>query len=88
MHVLRKTIVLGFAGLGVYKAWELANENLDIVRERAGRARKRLEPALAEAEDNVKAAVDTVTDAVSDVASDTEPTQGTIHAIHSVSHTA
>jgi hypothetical protein len=85
MRVLRKAIVLGFAGLGVYKAWELANENIETVKERANRARNRLEPALAEAEDNVKAAVDTVTDAVSDVASDTEPERGTIH---SVSHTA
>jgi hypothetical protein len=80
MRVLRKAIVLGFAGLGVYKAWELANENLETVRERANRARNRLEPALVEAEGNVKAAVDTMTDAVSDVASDTEPTRGTIHS--------
>jgi hypothetical protein len=84
MRVLRKAIVLGFAGLGVYKAWELANENADVLRARANRARNRLEPALAEAEGNVKAAVDTVTDAVNDVASDTEgqPT------IHSASRTA
>ena len=79
MRILRKAIVLGFAVLGVYKAWELTNENLDALRERAGRARTRLEPALAEAEGNVKAAVDTVTDAVNDVASDTEA-QPTVHA--------
>jgi hypothetical protein len=85
MRILRKAIVLGFAGLGVYKAWELANDNLEIVRARANRARNRLEPALAEAEGDVKAAVDTMTEAVSDVASDTQPTQSTIH---SVSHTA
>jgi hypothetical protein len=85
MRILRKAIVLGFAGLGVYKAWELANENLERVRERATRARNRLQPALAEAEGDVKAAVDTMSEAVSDVASDTQPTQGTMH---SVSHTA
>ena len=85
MRILRKAIVLGFAGLGAYKAWELANENLETIRERANRARNRLQPALSEAEGDVKAAVDTMTEAVTDVASDTEPTQGTIH---SVSHTA
>jgi hypothetical protein len=85
MRILRKAIVLGFAGLGVYKAWELANENLESLRGRANRARNRLEPALAEAEADVKAAVDTVTEAVNDVAADATPERGTIH---SVSHTA
>ena len=85
MRILRKAIVLGFAGLGAYKAWELVNDNLEVVRERANRARNRMKPALAEAEGDVKAAVDTMTEAVSDVASDTEPAQGTIH---SVSHSA
>ena len=33
MRILRKAIVLGFAGLGAYKAWELANDNLEVVHE-------------------------------------------------------
>ncbi len=56
MRILRKAIVLGFAGLGVYKAWELANDNLETVRDKAQRAKSRIEPALIDAETNMKAA--------------------------------
>jgi hypothetical protein len=51
---LRKTIVMGLAALGVYKAWELANENFGIAHEKATRMRSRLEPAVRQAEADVK----------------------------------
>jgi hypothetical protein len=94
MRILRKAIVLGFAGLGVYKAWELTTANLDLVRERTNIARKRIEPALVEAESNLKDAVTTVADAVNDAADDVAATDLTSDAgqpagtIHSASRTA
>ena len=51
---LRKTMLLGFAALGVYKAWEIANDNLGIAREKATRMKSRLEPAVRQAETDVK----------------------------------
>jgi len=93
MRILRKAVVLGFAGLGVYKAWELASANIDTLKERTNLARKRIEPALVEAEANVEAsvkeAVASVADAVNDAANeaggadrstDNGQTAGTIHS--------
>jgi hypothetical protein len=86
MRILRKAVVLGFAGLGVYKAWELVNANLDIAKDKANRVRGKLEPAIVEAEGNLKAAVDTVAEAVNDAAteagitSDDREAAGTIHS--------
>lgn len=91
MRILRKAVVLGFAGLGVYKAWELASANFDIAREKANRVRNKIEPALVEAEGNLKAAVDTVGEAVNDAAADAGAATGTSPAagtIHSASRTA
>lgn len=91
MRMLRKAVVLGFAGLGVYKAWELASANFDVARDRANRVKSRIEPALVEAEGNLKAAVDTVSEAVSDAAADTLPaddTSQTAGTIHSTSRSA
>ena len=51
---LRKTMLLGFAALGVYKAWEIANDNFGIAREKATRMKSRLEPAVRQAETDVK----------------------------------
>jgi hypothetical protein len=45
---------LGSRGLGIYKAWEIANTNLGIAREQASRVKKRLEPAIRQAEADVK----------------------------------
>jgi hypothetical protein len=67
MRVMRKTIVLGFAGLGIYKAWEIANANLGIAHKQASRVKTRLEPAIRQAEADVKnashEAAETVLDA-------------------------
>ena len=86
MRIIRKAVVLGFAGLGVYKAWELASANIDVLRERTNLARKRIEPALVEAEASVEAsvkeAVASVADAVNDTADETAAT------IHSASRSA
>ena len=56
MRVIRKFVVLAFAGLGIYKAWELASAQFAVVRQRAADAKARIEPALHETEDTVHAA--------------------------------
>jgi hypothetical protein len=70
--VLRKTMLMGFAALGVYKAWEIAHDNLGIAREKAGKVKSRLQPAVRQAETDVKdasrIAVASVAEAVSDAA--------------------
>jgi hypothetical protein len=64
---LRKTILMGFAALGVYKAWEIANENLGLAQDKAARMRRRLEPTVRQTETDVKdashEAAETVLDA-------------------------
>jgi hypothetical protein len=54
--LLRKTLVLGFAGLGAYKAWEIARGGLNPAREKAARVRDRLAPAMRQAETDVMGA--------------------------------
>ena len=60
MRMIRKLVVLGLAGLGLYKAWELANGKLIDVRQRAEDAKARLEPALRDTENTVHAAAEDV----------------------------
>ena len=56
MRFLLRLIVLGFAGLGVYKAWELAGPKVSEVRQRASDARDRVEPAIRDAADTLQSA--------------------------------
>jgi len=71
-RMLRKTIILGLAGLGAYKAWELASANLQPARDKANEVKDRLRPAVQDAESQVvdasKNAVADVADAVADAA--------------------
>jgi hypothetical protein len=53
-RMLRKTIVLGLAGLGAYKAWELVSANFDGARKRAARVTGRLESVVRQAETEMK----------------------------------
>jgi hypothetical protein len=54
--VLRKAIVLGFAGFGAYKAWELLSTNSTRARDGALRLKDRLGTAVRQAESDVKGA--------------------------------
>ena len=52
----RKAVVLGFAGLGLYKAWELFSANSTRAREQLLRAKSTLGSAVRQAEGDVKGA--------------------------------
>jgi Tfp pilus assembly protein PilX len=54
MRFLRKTVILGLAGLGAYRAWELLSPKLDMARDQAMQAKDRLEPALRDAKRSVE----------------------------------
>src|SRR4051812_42664625 len=56
MRSMLKLAVLGFAGLGIYRAWELAGPKVSEVRGRAEGAREKLEPAVRDAVDTVQTA--------------------------------
>jgi len=70
--MLRKTIILGLAGLGLYKAYELASANMQTARDKAERVKERVRPAVHDAESDVmdasRNAVANVADAVADAA--------------------
>ena len=65
-RLLRKTIVLGLAGLGAYKAWEIASANWNPARDRAVRAKNRLGAVVRQAETEVKDAARDAADSVLD----------------------
>jgi hypothetical protein len=67
MRMIRKLVVLGLAGLGLYKAWELASAKLIDVRQRADDAKARLEPALHDTADTIQAAADDVEASIRDL---------------------
>jgi hypothetical protein len=71
MRLLIRLIVLGFAGLGMYRAWELVGPQVSEARRRALGARERLEPALRDAADTLhtasKDAADELTEGSRDV---------------------
>jgi hypothetical protein len=56
MRFLVKLVVLGFAGLGMYRAWELVGPKVSEARQRASGARERIEPAIREAADTLQTA--------------------------------
>lgn len=63
--------MLGFAGFGMYRAWELAGPKVAAARSRAAGARDRIEPAFRDATDTLqnaaKGAVEEMTEAPRDV---------------------
>ena len=67
MRIIRKTVVLALAGLGVYKAWEIVNANLPEARRRAGNAKARIEPALHDTEDTIQTATEDVSASIHDL---------------------
>jgi hypothetical protein len=56
MRLLRKAIIIGFAALGAYKAWELLSPKVGKARAKTADARDRVEPALRDAADTVRTA--------------------------------
>ncbi len=75
MRILRKTILLALAALGVYKAWEFLGPKVAQARGGAATVRDRVEPALEDAKDRLgsasRGAVDSVVDVTKDVTKDT-----------------
>jgi regulator of protease activity HflC (stomatin/prohibitin superfamily) len=72
MRFFSKLIVLGFAALGVYKAWEMLGPRVSEARQRAEDARDTLEPAIRDAADTLqtatKEAAETITEGSGDAA--------------------
>ena len=56
MRFLVRLVILGFAGLGMYKAWEFVGPKVAEARQRASGARERIEPAIREAADTLQTA--------------------------------
>ena len=72
MRWLLRSVVLVFAGLGVYKAWELVSPKLQQAQDAGSTARDTIAPAVRDAKDKVTSAsadaVGTVIDATRDAA--------------------
>jgi hypothetical protein len=66
MRFLAKLIVLGFAGLGVYKAWEMLGPKVTEGRDRAEGARDRLEPAIRDAAGTLQTATREAAETITD----------------------
>jgi hypothetical protein len=56
MRLLRKTIIIGFAALGAYKAWELLSPRIEKARAKTIDARDHVEPAVRDAADTIRTA--------------------------------
>jgi hypothetical protein len=56
MRFMIRLIVLGFAGFGMYRAWELVGPKVEEARQRVAGARERIEPALQDAAESLQAA--------------------------------
>ena len=70
MRLLRKTIVLGLAGLGLYKAWEMLGPVLGLAKDTGAQVRDQVEPTLREATDTVRSATHDAADTVADASHD------------------
>lgn len=58
MKLLRKAIVLGLTGLGLYKTYEVVAPKLGAARGRTAEARRRADPAVKAAKDTFASARD------------------------------
>jgi len=56
MRMLTKAILVGLAGLGLYRAWQLVNPTVNSVRDKTDQARARVEPAVRGAKDSLASA--------------------------------
>jgi hypothetical protein len=75
MRFLRKTVILGLAGLGAYRVWELLIPKLDLARDQAMQAKDRIEPALRDAKRSVE---DASRDAASSLAGASKEAAGSV----------
>jgi hypothetical protein len=64
MRIVRKAVVLGFAGFGMYKAGELANAKVAELRRQGADAKARIEPALHDTEETLATAAEEVSESV------------------------
>jgi Tfp pilus assembly protein PilX len=75
MRFLRKTVILGLAGLGAYRVWELLSPKFDMARDQAMQAKDRIEPALRDAKHSVE---DATRDAASSLADASKEAAGSV----------
>jgi hypothetical protein len=66
MRFLARLIVLGFAGLGMYRTWELVGPKVSEARQRAAGARDRMEPAIRDAADTLQQATHDAADEITE----------------------
>jgi hypothetical protein len=77
MRFLLRLIGLGFAGLGVYRTWELVAPKLSEARDRATGARDEIEPAIRDASETLQTAVKDAAETLVDGAPDERIMPGT-----------
>jgi hypothetical protein len=73
MRLLVRLIVLGFAGLGMYRAWELVAPQVSEARQRASGAREKIEPAIRDAADTLQSATKDAADELTDRSREADP---------------
>ena len=74
MRFMIRLIVLGFAGLGMYKAWEMLEPKVSEARDRAAGARDRIEPAIRDAADTLQSATKDAADTLQSATKDATDT--------------
>jgi hypothetical protein len=67
VRTLRKTVVLGLAALGLYKAWELIKARTSAAQERVGEGGGKVLPVLREATRSIRSASREAAETVRDV---------------------
>jgi hypothetical protein len=75
MRLLRKAVILGLAGLGAYRVWELLSPKLHMAGDQAVQAKDRIEPALRDAKRSVE---DASSDAASSLADASKDAAGSV----------
>jgi hypothetical protein len=70
MRFMFRLIVLGLAGLGMLKAWEMLGPRVSEIRDRASGARDRMEPAIRDAADTLQTATRDAAEQLSERPSD------------------
>ena len=67
MRILRKTVVLGLAALGLCRAWEFIKARTSAAQERVGEADGRVLPVLREATRSIRSVSKEAAETVRDV---------------------
>jgi len=73
MRFLLKLVVLGLAGLGAYRLWELLEPRVSVARQRAADARDTLEPAIRDAADTLQTATKEAADVITEPSGEPAP---------------